>query len=69
VAPKTVLARKNEDGHLELLEPVELPEGRTFRVTLELVKPVPARRRIRFLVRSGKPLGKLTRDEIYEDVG
>ena len=36
MAKRTVLASKAPDGHLQLLEPVDLPTDEKFSVTLEL---------------------------------
>ncbi len=72
MAKRTVLASRAPDGHLQLLEPVDLPPEEKFPVTLEL----PEKRRAPQSSRTvdlptwpGKVLGRLTREEIYGDVG
>ena len=69
---RTVLARRAPDGHLQLLEPVELPEDEKFTVTLELPEKRPeAAREPKVDLPSwpGKVRGRLTREEIYGDIG
>jgi hypothetical protein len=72
MAKRTVLASRAADGHLQLLEPVELPPEEKFPVTLELpekrLTPQP-RRTVDLPTWPGKVLGQLTREEIYGDVG
>lgn len=70
---RTVLASRAADGHLELREPVELPSDREFTVTLhlpeeELPEQAPGQK-IDLPVWRGNVLGRLTRDEIYDELG
>lgn len=72
MAKRTVLASRAADGHLQLLEPVELPNDERFPVTLDLPEKRPAvqaARRVDLPTWPGKVIGRLTRDEIYGDVG
>ncbi len=72
MAKRTVLASRAPDGHLQLLEPVDLPQEGKFPVTLELPEKRPAvapDRKVDLPTWSGKVLGRLTREEIYGDVG
>lgn len=71
MAKRTVLATPSEDGHLALLERVDLPPvGTRLPVTLEL----PEERRVAAEDRElptrnlGPFKGRLTRDEIYADL-
>ncbi len=69
---RTVLASRAPDGHVQLLEPVDLPPGEKFAVTLELPEKRPAPRRsstVDLPTWPGGVLGRLTREEIYGDVG
>jgi hypothetical protein len=70
MAKRTVRAVKAADGHLELLEHVDLPQGQVIPVTLELpdetrLATAPSDLPIRDL---GPVKGALTRDEIYADL-
>ncbi len=72
MAKRTVLASRAVDGHLQLLEPVELPDDEEFPVTLDLPDERPAadrHHRVELPSWPGSVLGRLTRDEIYDDVG
>ena len=72
MAKRTVLASRAPDGHLQLLEPVDLPPEEKFPVTLDLPEKRRAAGRGRKLdlpTWPGKVLGRLTREEIYGDVG
>jgi len=70
MAARRVLARKNEDGHLELLERVVLPDDREFTVTIDVGDDRPAERTGCLDLPSfpGRVLGPLSREEIYEDL-
>lgn len=70
MSKRTVYAVQNEDGHLELLEPVEVPKGVKFPVTLDLPDEAEGKAEIPVFPtqRLGRPKGKLTRDEIYGDI-
>lgn len=50
---------------MELLEPVDLPKNTRFPVILDL--PDEPARPADFLVKPGRPLTPLTRDDIYDD--
>ncbi len=60
-------AVRHEDGHLKLLDPVELPSGTVINVTLDLPEPSEIERtRVGLLVRDlGAMKGRISRDEIY----
>jgi len=68
---RTVLASRAPDGHVQLLEPVELPPDEKFAVTLDLPEKRPAAggRKLDLPTWPGKVLGQLTREEIYGDLG
>ena len=68
---QTVLASRAPDGHLQLLEPVDLPRDEKFAVTLELPekRPEARGRKLDLPTWPGRVLGRLTREEIYGDVG
>ena len=68
---RTVLASRAPDGHLQLLEPVDLPPDEKFAVTLELPEKTaaPGSRTLDLPTWPGTVLGRLTREEIYGDVG
>ncbi len=65
---RTVRAVRHEDGHLELLEPVNLAPGAKVSVTLEVAEEAPPCERPKLPVRKLGPIrGSLSRDEIYGD--
>ncbi len=68
---RTVLASRAPDGHLQLLEPVDLPPDEKFAVTLELPekRQAVAAHALDLPTWPGKVIGRLTREEIYGDVG
>jgi hypothetical protein len=69
---RTVLASRAPDGHLQLLEPVDLPPDEKFAVTLDLPEKrqvAAGGRKLDLPIWPGKVLGRLTREEIYGDVG
>ena len=70
MARRTVLARSNEDGHIELLEPLTLPSGRNFEVTVDLPDEecLESPRPSLPVRRLGPVKGTLGRDEIYADL-
>ena len=66
----TVRAVRHPDGHLELLEPIDLPLGAVVPITVELPDPPTDKHKpelppVRNL---GRMKGPLTREEIYDDV-
>lgn len=70
MAARRMLLRLHEDGHLEMLEPVEIPRGTTITATLELpekeaeqIKQVPVF--AKWDLGAKEPL---TREDIYEDL-
>lgn len=72
MAKRMVLASRAADGHLELLEPFDLPQGETFPVTLEIPEKrqlADAAQRVDLPKWPGVAIGHLSRDEIYGDVG
>jgi hypothetical protein len=72
MAKRTVLASRAPDGHLQLLEPVELPTEEKFPVTLEVPEKratAHSGRKVDLPTWPGKVIGRLTREEIYGDVG
>lgn len=64
---RSVRAVRHEDGHLKLLDPVELPSGRVIQVTLDLPEATSdAQPRVGLPVRDLGPMrGHVSRDEIY----
>ncbi len=64
---RSVRAVRHEDGHLKLLDHVELPSGTVIQVTLDLPEPSEvARCRVGLPVRDLGPMkGSVNRDEIY----
>lgn len=68
---RSVRAVRHEDGHLKLLDPVELPPGKVIRVTLDLPEPADMTQpRIGLPVRDLGPMkGHVSRDEIYGEPG
>ena len=68
MAGKTVRAIKR-DGHLELLDPVDLPDGEEVKVTLEVVTPVlPAADKPHLATWDLGVKGAIKREDIYDDL-
>ena len=67
---RTVQAVRAADGHLKLLEEVSLPPGTPITVTIELPDSADAKEHAALLpTRSlGALRGRLSRDEIYDDL-
>lgn len=70
MSARTVRAIQHEDGHLELLERVDLPKGTVIELTMHLPdKPKPARVRPVLPVRHLGPMQRLpTRGELYDEL-
>ena len=69
---RTVLASRAPDGHLQLLEPVDLPKAKQFTVTLDFPEDQAAAgtgRTVDLPTWPGRVIGRLSREEIYADVG
>jgi hypothetical protein len=65
---RTVRATRASDGHIQLLEPVDLPGGVVFTVVLEVADVATNEQQPLTLPvrRLGRTRAALTRDEIYD---
>ncbi|MBI5479965.1 MAG: hypothetical protein HY906_13955 [Deltaproteobacteria bacterium] len=70
MSKRTVLAVRHQDGHLELLEPIDLAVGAEVAVTLDIPEEAPVAAPGPLLpTRSLGPMKtELTRDVIYDDL-
>jgi hypothetical protein len=67
---RNVRAIRHEDGHLKLLDPIELPRNTVFTIAFDLPEATePSAERRGLPVRDLGPMkGSVSRDEIYGDL-